>query len=77
MATKTLPIEEIEVRCKYLDKCPDTIKLEESIKKGVVNENLADQSHELCLTASQESCSIYQSFEAQCKRQYKDKDIGF
>ncbi|MBI2047342.1 hypothetical protein HYT26_04250 [Candidatus Pacearchaeota archaeon] len=77
MVVKTSPREEIEVRCKYLDKCPDTIKLEESINRGVVNENLADQSHELCLTASQESCSIYQGFEAQYKKQYKDIDIGF
>ena len=79
MAVKTME-KSLNVKCKYLNECPDVkrlLKIRENEKSEITYLNLADQYHELCLTASPESCSIYQSFEAQYKKQYKDIDIGF
>ena len=35
-------------RCEVMDRCPDIRRLRESRERGVVDETLAEQYHELC-----------------------------
>ena len=80
MQTKTIAKEEaLNVWCKYLDECPDVRRLlgmRDNEKSTITYLNLADQYHELCLSASPESCSIYKNLERDYRMRFKDIGIG-
>jgi hypothetical protein len=44
--------------CNYAEICPDIKELKASIKRGLINEDLADQAENLCEN-NYEYCSIW------------------
>ena len=49
--------------CPYLAQCPDTFALERSFESGVVDENRANQSYELCNHPAGGRCLQREEFE--------------
>ncbi len=71
--------EELNVRCKYLNECPDVRRLlgmRDNEKSTITYLNKADGYYELCLSASPEFCRQYQDFERDYKMRFKDIGIG-